>query len=217
LVDVFPSGAIPGGTVVVRTEEFDGVTEKSDVSVTVGEQPAHVIRVVPEIGVEFLVPRLEPGLAAVEIAVDGSPAGATTLKIVGSPARQLVLTMTGDSIELVSDQGASSLGRPSREIPARKALGYDVVTGEDRILATGTIPHPLSGRLEVHEADGTLHGSSTRSSETFFLRIPAVPQGSRVRFFEFEEGVGALTAGSLNQDARDRRKLISEIELGGGS
>lgn len=210
--EIFPAQAAPGSTAVVRAEGLDAEREKEAVRVRVGDQPALVIRVVPGVGVEFLVPELQPGPAAVKVEAYGKAAATATLTIVPPPARQLVLGMTGDLVELVSDRGAASFARPSREVPVRRGLAYDVLNAQGVLVATGVIEHPRAGRLEVHDEEGGLRGAPEPDSATFTLRIPAVPGGGTLRLYDVEPQIDVMT-----DEGRAERRLVSEIELGGGS
>jgi hypothetical protein len=142
--------------------------------------------------------------------VGGRDAGRAPFTVLAPPARQLVLAMTGKRIDLITSRGASGLDRPSRELPGRRGLAYDVVTRDGRLVATGVIPHPLARRLEVFEPEGRLRGAPAPASETFTLRIPAVPEGSVVRFYEYDAGTKLDTAAG-----RAARRLVSEIRVGG--
>jgi hypothetical protein len=121
-----------------------------------------------------------------------------------------VLSLTGERVELVSSRGAAGLDRPSRETPVGMGLSYDVVTREGVVVATGTLPHPMRGRREVFDPEGTMRGAPAPKSATFTLRIPAVPKGSVARFYEVEPGTDLATA-----EGRAKRRLLSEVELGG--
>jgi hypothetical protein len=68
----------------------------------------------------------------------------------------------------------------------------------------------LLGRREVHEPEGVLHGVRPPASASFRLRIPALPQGGVVRFFEFEPGTDLATAAG-----RAARRPVADVEIGG--
>jgi hypothetical protein len=207
---VVPDAGAPGTSAVVRVPGLEPGTKPEAVAVTVGGQPATVSRVEAPAGIEFLVPERAPGPAEVAVRLGGRDAGQVPFTVLAAPARQLLLTMTGERIELVADRGAASLDRPSRELPGRRGLAYDVVARDGRLIATGVVPHPLDGRREVHEAEGVLHGVRPPASASFRLRIPALPQGGVVRFFELEPGTDLATAAG-----RAARRLLAEVQIGG--
>jgi hypothetical protein len=206
-VEVTPAEGPPGTTAVVRVPGLEEIAKEA-VEVSVGDRPAAVLAVDARAGVEFLVPEHPPGAAEVAVRIDGRAVGRVPFTVRPSPARQLVLAMSGEEIELVASRGAVSLDRPSRELPSRRALSYDVVTSDGRLVATGVIPHPLADRREVLEPDGTLRGAPEPVSATFTLRIPSVPRGGVVRFYEVEPGTDPESA-----EGRAARRLISEIRV----
>jgi hypothetical protein len=208
--EIAPEEGPPGASAVVRVTRLAPDTKSEALEVTVDGQPATVLRVEPTVGVEFLIPDRAPGPVEVALRVSGRNAGQVRFTVLAPPARQLVLTMTGERIALVSSRGASGLDRPSRELPSRRGLAYDVVARDGRLVATGTLPHPLLGRREVFEPEGVLHGVRPPASATFTLRIPAFQGGGVVRFFEFEPGTELSTP-----QGRAARRLVSEVEIGG--
>jgi hypothetical protein len=210
VTEVAPDEGAPGASAVLRVSTLAPGTRPEAVEVTVGGLPATVLRVEASIGVEFLVPDRAPGPAEVAVSVSGRDAGRVGFTVLAAPARQLVLAMTGERIELLSSRGATGLDRPSRELPGRHGLAYDVVERDGRLVATGILPHPLLGRREVLEPAGVLHGVRPPASATFTLRIPAIKPGAVVRFFEFQPGTDLATA-----EGRATRRLISEVGIGG--
>jgi hypothetical protein len=208
--EVAPGEGAPGTTAVVRVPGLEPGTKADAVVVTVGGQPATVLRVEAGAGIEFLVPERAAGPAEIAVQIGDRPAGRVPFVVRAAPARQLVLSWSGDRITLVSNRGASGLGRASRESGARRDLAYDVVAPDGRLIATGTVPHPIHGRRELFEPEGTMRGAPEPSAATFGLRIPAVPAGSVVRFFEFEPGTDLGTA-----EGRAARRPVSEVGIGG--
>ena len=209
--EVNPDQAPPGASVVVSAPGLAVGAKPDEIKVTVGGRPAAVARVEAGTGIEFVVPELEPGVTEVAVEWRGRSLGRASFRVTASPARQLVLSMTGQAITLVSERGATGLGRPSREAGSRRDLAYDVVGPDGRLIATGTVPHPLRGRRELFEQDGSMRGAPEPASGTFRLRIPTPPAGSVVRFFEFEPGTDLRTA-----EGRAARRAISEVRVGGG-
>ena len=209
-VDISPSSAAPGSTVVVRVPGLQPGSKPETVAVSVGDKAATVERVDPRAGVEFLVPDHGPGPAPVTVKIAGRQMARATLDVRPAPAQQLVLSLTDGQVSLISSRGATHLDRPSRETPVRTGLAYDVWTPDGRLVATGTLPHPLLGRREVFEPDKTMHGAAAGKTATFTLRIPAVPKESVVRFYEFAPGTDLSTLAG-----RASRRFLSEIKVGG--
>lgn len=205
-----PEAAAPGEAVVVRVPGLELGPKVETVKVTVSGRAATVLRVEPPIGIEFLFPDLEAGPAEVVVTIAGRKVGRAPFRVLPAPARQLVLSLADGRVQLISNRGASGLDRPSRELPVGPGLSYDVVTSDGRLIATGTLPHPLSGRREVFEPGGTLRGAPVPKSATFTLRIPAVPKGSVVRFYEVQPGTDLTTP-----EGRAKRRLLSTVQLGG--
>lgn len=207
---IVPEAVAPGGTAVIQPPRLEAETKLEAVRVLVGQQPATVLNLAPEVGIAFLVPALEPGEVEVTVEIGGSTVGTTRLTVKPSPARHLVLTMTGDEIALVSDRGASGLAQPNREIPEGPALSYDVLSAEGVLVSTGVLSHPLHGRREIFGEDGTMRGAPVPDSATFTLRIQALPAGGSIRFYEAEPGADLST-----ETGRATRRQISTIEIGG--
>jgi hypothetical protein len=208
--EIAPGEGAPGSTAVVRVPGLEAGTKPDAVAVTVGGRPATVLRVEAGTGIEFLVPEREAGPAEVAVRIGQRDAGRAPFVVRAAPARQLVLSWGAQGVTLVSNRGASGLGRPSREAGSRRDLAYDVLALDGRLIATGTVPHPLQGRLELFEADGTMRGAPEPSTATFGLRIPAPPPGSVLRFYEFDPGTDLGTA-----EGRAARRQVSEVRVGG--
>jgi hypothetical protein len=210
VMEVAPAEAAPGEAAVVRVPGLEPGAKAESVDVEVGGKAATVLRVEAPTEIEFLVPEREAGPAEVAVKIAGREVGRVPFSVLPAPARQLVLSLSEGRVQVVSSRGASGLDRPSREIPVGRGLSYDVVTPEGRLVATGTIPHPLSGRREIFEPEGKMRGAPAPKSATFTLRIPAVPKGSVVRFYEVEPGKDLATP-----EGRASRRLLSEVEVGG--
>jgi len=208
--EIAPAEAAPGATAVVRVPGLEGPVQPGAVEVTVGGRVATVLRVQASAGVEFLVPEHEVGETEVAVRLGGRLAGRVPFRVLPSPARQLVLSMTGERVTLVASRGAAGLDRPSRETPVGPGLAYDVLDARGRLVATGILPHPLRGRRELFEPEGRMHGVAAPAAATFTLRIPAPPGGGVVRFYESEPGADLAT-----EAGRAARKFLSEVKVGG--
>lgn len=202
--DVFPQEAAPGSSVTVRVPP----TAPEELEVRVANRPAPIVRVVPGAGVEFLVPAIRHGSTQVVVRSGQKVIATTSLTVLQPTARQLVLKMEGNRIELLTEAPAAGLDRQTLEAPLGTGLSYDVLTPSGALVVTGVLPHPILGRREVHEAGGKLHGLPPPATATFPMRVPAVPSGSTVRFYEYAVGIDLATPGG-----RSQRRFLSEVIL----
>jgi hypothetical protein len=211
---VLPEGASPGMIVRLTTSK---PMLSNEAQIDFGGERATISRLISQTEAEVLVPNVSPGQKMLTVA-SGKKDEKETSGFTVLPARnqQLVLQMKDNRIELmaVNPTSGESTSSAAEAKGAEAQLSFDVVNAAGVVVYTGTIPHPLQRRMEVFDGQSANEATMRRERmvrETVFaIKVPKLPDGATIKFFEAPGGADLLQA-----DARKSRKPIGEIRVSG--
>lgn len=211
--DVNPTQASPGSVVTVTADKsvFEGA---SSAGVIIGGESATIQSTLSATQALVVVPNIAAGAAEVRVVEAGkTPGAAGPLTVLAAPATRLVLSFSGNQVQLVETLPASGgIGESARE--GGRRLSYDVLDGQGRILFTGELIHPTLGRAEVFDPlDQGLFAPrqvAVSPSAVFALKIPNLGGATKVRFYDATADLDLGTAAG-----RAGRAFLNEITVGG--
>lgn len=208
---VIPGVASPGTTVRVETDQ-PVFGENRPAGVTIGGRAAIIVRHFSDDAVEVLVPNVEPGAAAVQVGgPDEGQGGPGELRVLPAPSLQLVLALGGAGFELLEAKPSAAHPRRSTD-PGGRRIQYEVFNTLGRLVFKDVLTHPTSGRYEIFDepesGDFVMHRLEDRPTATLAIRIPNIPGGAEIRFYELPAGVVADSVEGLRA-----RVLIDEMSL----
>ncbi len=211
VLHVIPGVASPGTTVRVETDRAV-FGENSRAGVTIGGQAATIVRHYSDVAVEVLVPNVEPGVADVRVVgLDEGEGTPGELRVLPAPSLQLVLSLSGAGFELLEAKPGAAHPRRSTD-PGGRRIQVEVFNTLGRLVFKDVLTHPTSGRYEIFDepqsGDFVMHRLADRSTATMAIRIPNIPGGAEIRFYELPAGVVADSVEGLRA-----RVLIDEMSL----
>jgi hypothetical protein len=210
---VFPEGASPG--MIVRVSSSNPLFAKGAAAgVVVGGQRATVVRVVSDTEAEVLVPTLAAG--ATKVTVTDATGGTQTanLTVLPAHAQQLVLKWKDGKLELVAVHPTAGEPTGGGEVGGEPQLSFDVLNEAGAMVYTAAIPNPIQQRMEIFDGPdaktAALHREKVPHEVVFAVKVPKLPGGVRIQFFEAPPGIDLLQA-----KGRETRKMIGEISVPG--
>jgi hypothetical protein len=213
IIRVEPDSASPGMRVQITSNQ-PVFNVKEPPRVQVGKQPAKIAETTSTTEVSIIVPNLESGDADVQLLQDDKKLGKPArFKVLPAQSQRLILTFANDRVKLV-DAAPRAGGYVEGAREGGRRLSYDLVNDQGAVMFTGSVLHPLGGRSEVF--DETPNGKRIINSQhphaqaTFVLKIPNVPGGVKVRFYDVLPGVDLAS-----EQGRTVRVLLNEIKVGG--
>lgn len=211
---VFPEGASPG--MIVRVSSSNPLFAKgSGTGVAVGGQRATVTRVISDTEAEVLVPSVAAG--ATKVTVTDAKGGTHTanLTVLPAHAQQLVLKWKDGKLDLVAVHPTAGEPSGGGEIGGEPQLSFDVLNEAGAVVYTAAMPNPMQQRMEIFDGPdaktAALHREKAEHEIVFAVKVPKLPGGAKIRFFEAPPGVDLLQA-----KGREVRKMIGEISVPGG-
>ncbi|MFQ5430702.1 MAG: hypothetical protein ACE5E1_10365 [Phycisphaerae bacterium] len=210
-VSVLPGKASPGTT--VRIQAARPVFAKDGLAkVKIGGQLAQILRRISDVAAEVLVPNVKPGAAVVQIIEpDRDPGTPGKLEILPAPSLQVILSFSGDGLQLIGSRPGGARSRRGID-PGGRRMQYEVFNGLGRLVFRDALTHPTLGRTEIFdEPDSggrTMHRLGDRAAAVFGIRIPNIPGGARVRFYDVPDGVVADSP-----EGRRQRVFVGEVDL----
>ncbi len=214
VLKLYPASLPPGFMVRISTDQpvFDGRVAPK---VMIGDQevPFRMAMDSPT-DAEALVPNLPPGQAKVMVVVPNQKrqGRSKSLKILAATSHRLVLRWKNNQLELLD---ARAVGDDCTRLPEQdlRRLSFDVFNKRGDMIYTGAIQHPAA-RLEAFEDPQTqpraeIHGEPSLDEDVMFLKVPNVPGGFMVKFYD--------TPAHLNLEdraQREQRQFLSEFRIG---
>ena len=210
-VALSPEGASPGMVVRVTTAE-PAFSDATAARVEIGGQLAPIVKVVSATEVDVLVPNAVAGESQVKVTGD-KVSGTATFTVLPASAQELVLQLKDNKFELVAVHPTAD--EPTMVNRSQEPqLSYDLINAEGGLVFTGSIDHPALARMELFDGPNAQEAILRREPPhpgrpvVFALKVPIVPAGATVKFYEAAPEVNLLDAA-----ARQNRKPVGEIKL----
>jgi hypothetical protein len=206
-----PEGGSPG-TVVRVTAAQPAFSDVSAARVEIGGQPTTIAEWVSATEVDVLVPNVAAGESQVKVT-GGKVRGAALFTVLPASAQELVLQLKDGRFELVAVHPTADEPNMVTRSQAPQ-LSYDLVNAQGGLVFTGSIDHPAQARKELFDGPNAREAILRREPPhpgqpvVFTLKVPIVPRGSTVKFYEAAPEVNLLDAA-----ARQNRKPVGEIKL----
>lgn len=204
-------GVVPGSIITVPVQrKLEPNASPPQILISNAVVPIQKVNVSSS-SVSVLVPNLPAGRATVWVRWPGdvklTPLG--DIVVAPAPSKQLVLSLRDDKITLIQNnpRPGEIVARSEADTPR---ISYDVFDKANVFVTNGWVIHPVAGRKEVFDEPGrSKRGTSavTNRTETFFfIKIPNIPGGGRVRFYEAPASVDLTT-----EKGRARRRFLNEV------
>ena len=91
-------------------------------------------------------------------------------------------------------------------------LAFDVLNSSGGLVYTGSILHPIAGRLEVVDdsakGEPLFHATPNSDDAVFAINLPNVPELCSVRFYEADAGLDLAS-----EQGRSARRFVKEITI----
>ena len=205
-----PEGASPGMVVRVTAAQ-PAFPDATAARVEIGGQPTTIAKWVSATEVDVLVPNVAAGES--QVKVTGKVSGAAPFTVLPASAQELVLQLKDGRFELVAVHPTAD--EPNMVTRSQEPqLSYDLVNAQGGLVFTGSIDHPAQARMELFDGPNAREAILRREPPhpgqpvVFTLKVPIVPRGSTVKFYEAAPEVNLLDAA-----ARQNRKPVGEIKL----
>ena len=210
-VTLSPEGASPGMMVRVTTAQ-PAFSDGTAARVQIGGQLAPIVKVVSATEADVLVPNAAAGESQLKVT-GGKVSGEAAFTVLPASAQELVLQLKDNKFELVAVH-------PTADEPTmvnrseEPQLSYDLINAEGGLVFTGSIDHPAQARMELFDGPNARESILRREPPhpgqpvVFALKVPIVPAGATVKFYEAAPDVNLLDAA-----ARQNRKPVGEIKL----
>jgi hypothetical protein len=206
-----PEGASPGMVVRVKAAQ-SAFPDAAAARVEIGGQPATIAKWVSATEVDVLVPNVAAGESQVKVA-GGKISGAAPFTVLSASAQELVLQLKDGKFELVAVH--PSADEPTMVTRSQEPqLSYDLINAQGGLVFTGSINHPAQARMELFDGPNAREAILRREPPhpgrpvVFTLKVPVVPRGATVKFYEAAPQVNLLDAA-----ARQNRRPVGEIKL----
>lgn len=193
------------------------ISIRLDRTVPAGAKPPQILignKVVPVQSVQgsnanVLVPNLPPGTATVHIReTNGTQVTLAPITVAPTVSKQLILSFTNNSIVFL--RATPSGDRFFADVePSQTRLSYDVFNQAGALVTSGAILHPTKGRMEVfgEPQPGQISAHTAHHADAIFsIKVPNIPAGGKVRFYEAAPGINLMTA-----QGRAQRQFINTI------
>jgi len=210
-VTLSPEGASPGMVVRVTTAQ-PAFSDATAARVEIGGQFAPIVKVVSATEVDVLVPNAAAGESQVKVT-GGTMSGAATFTVLPASAQELVLQLKDNRFELVAVYPTAD--EPTMVTRSQEPqLSYDLINAQGGLVFTGSINHPAQARMELFDGPNAREAILRREPPhpghpvVFALKVPIVPRGATVKFYEAAPELNLLDAA-----ARQNRKPVGEIKL----
>jgi hypothetical protein len=125
--------------------------------------------------------------------------------IAPAPSKQLVFSIRGNKITgLQTNLRAGEIVTRGQQDQPR--IAYDVFNDLGALVVSGWVAHPLHGRQELFAETGTSKQVASQALDgeaIFFIKVPNLPKGGKVVFYEVPASVDLTT----NKGRGQRQKL----------
>jgi hypothetical protein len=206
-----PEGASPGMVVRVTTAQ-PAFPDATAAQVEIGGQRATVVKWVSATEIDVLVPNVAAGESHVNVT-GGKVSGTAAFTVLPASAQELVLQLKEGRFELVAVYPTAD--EPNMVTRNQEPqLSYDLINAEGGLVFTGSINHPAQARMELFDGPNAREAILRREPPhpgqpvVFTLKVPIVPRGATVKFYE-----SPPEANLLDATVRQNRRPVGEIKL----
>jgi hypothetical protein len=206
-----PEGASPGMVVRVTTSQ-PAFPDATAARVEIGGQPAPIAKWVSATEVDVLVPNVAAGESQVKVT-GGNVSETAAFTVLPASAQELVLQLKEGRFELLAVHPTAD--EPNIVTRSQEPqLSYDVINVQGGLVFTGSIDHPAQAQMELFDGPNAREAILRREPPhpgqpiVFTLKVPIVPRGATVKFYEAAPQVNLLDAA-----VRQNRKPVGEIKL----
>jgi hypothetical protein len=210
-VTLSPEGASPGMVVRVTTAQ-PAFSDATAARIEIGGQLAPIVKLISATEADVLVPNAAAGESQVKVTA-GKVSGAAAFTVLPASAQELVLQLKDNRFELVAVHPTAD--EPNMVTRSEEPqLSYDLINAQGGLVFTGSINHPAQARMELFDGPNAREAVLRREPPhpgqpvVFALKVPIVPRGATVKFYEAAPDVNLLDAA-----ARQNRKPVGEIKL----
>jgi hypothetical protein len=210
-VTLSPEGASPGMVLRVTTAQ-PAFSDATAARIEIGGQLAPIVKVISATEVDVLVPNAAAGESQVKVTGE-KVSGAAAFTVLPASAQELVLQLKDNRFELVAVHPTAD--EPNMVTRSEEPqLSYDLINAEGGLVFTGSIDHPAQARMELFDGPNARESILRREPPhpgqpvVFALKVPIVPSGATVKFYESAPELNLLDAA-----ARQNRKAVGEIKL----
>ena len=210
-VTLSPEGASPGMMVRVTTAQ-PAFSDATAARIEIGGQLAPIVKVISATEVDVLVPNAAAGESQVNVTGE-KVSGRAAFTVLPPSAQELVLQLKDNKFELVAVHPTAD--EPTMVNRSQEPqLSYDLINAQGGLVFTGSIDHPAQARMELFDGPNAREAILRREPPhpghpvVFALKVPIVPAGATLKFYEAAPDVNLLDAA-----ARQNRKPVGEIKL----
>ncbi len=211
VLNVSPQGASPGMVVRVMSTK-SAFPDAATARVEIGGQRTTVVKWVSATEVDVLVPNVPAGDSQVKVTGEkGSESALFT--VLPASAQELVLQLKDGKFDLVAVHPTAD--EPNMVTRSDEPqLSYDLINAQGGLVFTGSINHPAQARMELFDGPSAQEGIVRREPPhpgrpvVFALKVPIVPSGATVKFYEAPPNENLLDAA-----VRQSRRPVGEIKL----
>jgi hypothetical protein len=206
-----PEGASPGMVVRVTTAQ-SAFPDATAARVEIGGQLTPIVKWVSATEIDVLVPNVAAGETQVKVT-GGKIGGTGPFTVLPASAQELVLQLKEGRFELVAVYPTAD--EPNMVTRNQEPqLSYDLINAEGGLVFTGSINHPAQARVELFDGPNAREAILRREPPhpgqpvVFTLKVPIVPRGATMRFYESPPDANLLDA-----TVRQNRRPVGEIKL----
>jgi hypothetical protein len=206
-ISLSQSSALPGETILINTGKRS-VADKNKINVTFNEITSQVVSVQDSL-VEVMVPELQPGEAKINIRIDKETIGNSSITIKEHSTRKLIFMISHEGkVEKIGEK-LSNDEIASPDMAAGSKIAYDLLDGNQQILASGLIANPLGGMEIFDDPQKKIYREkAAHMGGSFTINVPNIKGGMKLRLFDVQ-----LPGDANNEKFLERKKLIAEIDV----
>ena len=200
------------GTVVRITSGQPAFSDTASARVEIGGQLAPIIKLVSGTEVDVLVPNIAAGESQVKVS-GGKVSGTAPFTVLPASAQELVLQLKDGKFDLVAVHPTAD--EPNAAARSQEPqLSYDLINARGQLVFSGSINHPAQAHMELFDGPNAPSAILRREPPhperpvVFALKVPLVPSGATVKFYDVAPQVNLLDA-----TARRNRRPVGEIKL----
>jgi hypothetical protein len=208
-VETFPSAAAPGQTIQVHLGSFKG--NPDNLRVMVGDQPGRIVQRHQNM-LEVVLPSVKEDSVTLAVFDDNRQLAQSSFYMLAPASLRLLLWVSNDSVRLIRAL-ASNHAPTGLAATQRTRLSFDVITNQNIVVYSGSIPHPKTRPPERFAQSDTVSATGGLTdlpdSAVVSIFIPMPQDSVRIDFYEAGPGLNLLT----NAD-RALRGRINQLRVG---
>ena len=197
---------------VVRLMTAQASFPDATAQVEIGGRRAVIVKRLSETEMDVLVPNVAAGESQVKVT-GGKVSAAAPFTVLPASTQELVLQLKDGRFELVAVYPTAD-GPDTVTRSDEPQLSYDLINTQGGLVFTGSINDPARARKELFDGPNAREAILRREPPhpgqpvVFTLKLPIVPRGSTVKFYEVPPNANLLDA-----DTRQNRRPVGEIKV----